>query len=782
MSRPLVTVKEHVTQQSRILVCPKQNARGDLTPIPARSGPGFQEILPLSELPRVIKACHRSRFVAVDWETKGNDYSLPFPEFAIVGLGLAWDRGSCYFQLGIEEYGQYKQVITDEQVEQLRDFLTAHKGLIAHNVYFDGGVVRSQFGVHAEWAYCTLAIFMLLSNEGWAGQTHGLKQAQTELLLWDKNNEGDLGNWLCRNGFYKGVRRKNKKTEEPLTPDELSQLFEEGGLSPDKGEMWRAPMEIIGKYCILDAESCYLLFTEILFPVLQDFPNLKDWYELDFSRHIALHIEQKMHGLVVDVPALHELKQKLLTAIKDKSQQILEHPKLKPHIEALEASLLAQLAAEEPPRYKKSKPEPKEPKKFTKNGDISKGWLSWEEKMKVWVPQKLESSAWKKWNTKYELAKKGEVLEYKFNPQSNRQLARILYDGAGFPVRIFTESGDRAVGVKALKQMGEVGHLFVERAWDEKELGYVESYLEKVVFRNTVHPNFRLPGTKTGRLTSSEINLQQIPKTKSMMNLFRCRPGNVLVDLDFTALEPMVTTEFSQDKNMEAIYGNGRPANDLYLFVAASIPGYKEKVLAAGYDPYNPSKEGLANAKKVCKTERSVCKTVALACAYGASVNKVMQTLEEDDVFLPFEEVKKIHTGYWELFKDVKQFGYNLQKEWSRNGGFLINGLGRPMCITEDYKHDALNRFIQSTGHDILVMYCGIVTRELEKRNIQYIPYVIDWHDSCCVEVPEAFEKETVQVFLESLDVLNATLNGNIKLRGVPTTGITLTDVKEPES
>ena len=146
-----------------------------------------------------------------------------------------------------------------------------------------------------------------------------------------------------------------------------------------------------------------------------------------------------------------------------------------------------------------------------------------------------------------------------------------------------------------------------------------------------------------------------------------------------------------------------------------------------------------------------------------------------------FPEVEAIHRGYWELFAVVKDFGRSLLFEWKRNKGYILNGIGRPMAVTEKYNRDLLNRFVQSTGHDIFVKYIRILCDELTRAGIPYVPIIIDFHDASTVEVPDAYEKQAVEVFARSMDLLNAELNGRIKLKGVPMSGKNLAIVKEAQ-
>ncbi len=753
MDRPIVTTEEAVAAPpKRVLLSPR--------PTPARTGRYFQRIYDYTMVQSVTKSIYYSDYLGIDFETKGGDYS---ESIEIVGIGLAWSRGSCYFEWG---------GLSQRNRRELADAILGHPGLLAHNVYFDGGVTRTQFGEHARWEACTLALYMMLSNEGWAGQSWGLKSAMTDILQWENSNETELDEWLICNGYYKGNTRTNN------SPEYLLARARDGSLSPEKGEMWRAPTEILGKYCILDAEACYLLYTEHLLPAANRFPEFHYWFRDRWMTHIRMHIDQKLVGIEVDRDGLLAREAHLRDLISSGEQAIREHPEIAPHAASIELGLLQELLDKEPPQYNKQKQRPPEPPTHTKQGVPSKAHAKWVENAPKYERQ--QSKSWEAWSRRYDAALLGENPEYRFNLRSGPQLTRLFYEMQGHPVRVLTDKGAPATGIKALKHMGEVGKQFIDLAWNEKELSYITDYLHRTQHRSSIHPSFRLPGTKTGRLSSKGPNLQQVPKSKAVMSLFRARPGHVWVDLDFSALEPMVSTEFSRDENMMLIYADGRPPNDIYLFVGAHIPGMGDAIRAAGYDPAMPTKEGISAAKKLCKHERSICKTVTLACQYGAGVNKIMQTLENDDVFLERSEVETIHAGYWDLFADVRKFGWELQRRWKRDG-YVLNGLGRPMCLTEDYKHDVLNRFIQSTGHDILVEYCWYLQQLLTANGVQWSPVVWDWHDAVTIEVPEGQQEKAVSVFEEAMRVLNGQLGWGITLKGTPTVGYNLSEVKEPE-
>lgn len=717
MTEQLVELIEHTANQYILL---------EPTHIPARSGPTFGLINPYDKFSSLLQSMRHSKFLSVDFETRGNDFSLD--TFTIRAIGLAWDTGSCYFDWG--NFGG----MNDENVLQLTAVLESHKGLIAHNVGFDGGVYRTQLNNHPSWHMCTYSAYAMLANEGYAGRYWSLKSAMTELLLWENTNTDLLDNWLIDNGH--GRRYIEKKTGRHVS-------------SPDKAEMWRAPTEILGQYCVLDAEATYLLYTQVLRPALDRFPALDKFLQTEWMNHIILHIDQKIDGILMDRDGLLARREELNRETESLTWQFINHDETRDYINNWENNTRQELYEKQPPEYVKS-------------GAVSKNWI--------------------KWNDRYKKALAGDLAEYNFNTQSGQQMRGLLYDYMGFPVRVRSEGGEPSVGAKAFKHMGELGSILTRRSELVKELSYIDKYLELIEKRDTIHPSFRTPGTVTGRLSSKEPNLQQLKKTHAVMSLFVAPPGRVWVDLDFSALEPVVTTEFSGDENMRNIYGDGRPVNDIYLYVGANISSMRDKILGTGYDPFNPTPEALARAKKECKHERGICKTVALACAYGAGVNKVMQTLEDQDIFLEWDEVSEIHQGYWDTFSGVKDFARSLHFEWKRNGGFIINGLGRPMAVPEEFNKDLLNRFIQSTGHDLLVKYVYILTDLLNREKLNWRPVIADFHDSTCVSVPIQDAELTVSLFNEAMDILNSEIQGSIRLRGTPTVGVNLSECKEPES
>lgn len=708
------------------------------THLPARTGPGFQFFLEPSEITNLRQWLGESRIVAIDFETRGSDYSLRVPDQTeVVGIGLAWDTGSCYIDCAS---------FHREHLDDIWTIILSHPRLVAHNVYFDGGYLYQHTGRHGNWAGCTYALTAQLANES-PEQRWGLKHLMTSLLLWENSNEEELDWWLISNGYHNCpalVDRSEENLRRKMNASNSSLL-------PDKAEMWRAPAAILGKYCCLDVDATYLLYTEILEPVAQKFPGLQS-HHTRFLGLIRRLIDQKISGILVNREGLLARAGVLQTDSEKLLLQFCSDERVTPHILELEAAMLQEHLDKEPARLKK-------------DGDPSKNWI--------------------KWDIRRSQITNRELPEYLFNLNSDVQMRKLLYDKLGMPIAesLRTESGQPSTSNKALSKMGDLTLPLIEYNYLQKELGYIQAYIEATETRSTIHPSFRCPGTITDRLSSKEPNLQQIPKSKAVMGLWLANPGEVWVDIDFAALESVVAAEFSQDPNLLALYSDSAPENDIHLFVASKVPGeFGRRVLATGYTPINPIAGSVSRAKKECKKERSIAKTVVYACQFGAGVNKVMEQLENDGVILERHEVETIHGTYWSTFAGLKDFARSLEYEWRRNGGYILNGMGRPMAVSEDYKKDVLNRFIQSTGHDLLVMYVEIMCNLLDQSGIPWRPVIIDWHDSTCVGVPIAHEQEVITILNRAMDLLNSRLGGIIKHRGKPSSGFSLADTKEPES
>lgn len=698
-------------------------------------------------------------FVAIDFETCGNDFS--HPDFRSVGVGLSTGELSIYVDLTTTEK-------TNKQTFLLR---LSRLPLIAHNVMFDGGVMYRENGNrHANWQFCTYGLTKQLSSESKLVRA-GLKDLQLELLGWTETNETELDNWLVENGYHNQAKR------------------------PLKGEMWRAPREILGHYCLLDAYSAYLLFTRVLQPAMDRIPKqvLIEYHQRDFITEIEFLIEQQITGITIDKERLVKYGEELRERISTLQASFICHPDVCAHIAQFNQDFIRTIQDSEPAKFLKPPTLGDEPPATTKSGKPSVNWDKWSRKRQLienWDNDPDNISAnWQKWKAKYDIA----LTEQHFNLNSGQHLQWLFYTAMGKPILVRTDSDQPATDEDALLQMGEAAKVLIDYKLAVKELGYVEAYLEHCRLDSVGywrgHPQFKCPGTLTGRLSGAGgTNYQQLPKSIGFLSCFRpLEPSRIWVDFDVTALEPVVMTELTRDPGLLSIYGPTAKSNDIYLYFSSFIKGLGEDVRAAGYDPENPTKEGIANAKKKCKEIRNIAKTVVLAKTYLAGARKIHQTLQLNGIDLPFEEVQEISNTYDRVFAGIRNFGRQLEEEWRENGGYVFNGLGLPVTVSEDYLKDLGNRVVQGSGHIILMRILRIFAKCMKVKRIPFRWVICDFHDQFIVEVAKEHAQVTKDLIAgEVLAILNKELGGLIPIKGDPQIVRSMAEVKienfrEPE-
>lgn len=731
-----------------------------------------------------------SGIIAVDIETKGQQAANADCE--IVGIGIADHAHILYFDLVTNG-----KEVNDELYKFLKEY---DQGMVGHNIFFDGAFLQRECGKWIGWSHDTYALYKQLANEGHKGQKWGLKDAQLQLLGWDVKGDVQLNEWLVRNGYFTSISKEQENKEQVLIEDFNGKGPRYG--RPDKSEMWRAPAEILGFYCALDAASTWQLLHEVFFPSIEGQPweaVFRRYHDV-FVENVRLMVDQQLKGITIDVDMLEAYSKQLEEEISHHRDEFINHPAVRPYADEKNQEKIQEIINAEPVKYKKIK-WPKEPKQFKKDGTVSKAYLNWEAKMKELQERGPEITIpYQNWEAKVEEAKKTEWL----NPNSSQQLQWLFYDKMEYPIKIRTYGGgipqppeyrkdfrsgelvsnpefgkwlnsNPAVSGKALLGFGDAGQVLKQQKDKAKEESYVKACLDHLLVdaqgNTRLHPQFRMPGTLTCRLAGSGgLNLQQIPKSRGYLECWRPVPGKVWIDCDHTSLEQVVMAELSMDESLYKIYGPDAKPNDIYLFNGAYLPIIGEKIRAAGYDPDNPTPEAIAATKKACKKERGISKVITLGSSYGMGAGKLRMTLEMQGIEVSAEEAKAMFDGYWQLYSGVKDYEKFLLQQYKDNNGYVLNGLGRPVGVAPDYMKDIVNRVVQSTGHDIHMLYIMICNQLFTEHNLNVQGLVWDFHDQSIVECDEK-DAELVHYLIgtKAYEILNQEyLQGQIPLKGDP--------------
>lgn len=202
----------------------------------------------------------------------------------------------------------------------------------------------------------------------------------------------------------------------------------------------------------------------------------------------------------------------------------------------------------------------------------------------------------------------------------------------------------------------------------EKLLGtYIDKMPEIALKDGRVHASYNQYGAKTGRFSSQDPNLQNIPShNKEIRHMFKAQDGYVLIGGDYSQQEPMVTAHLSHDRKMKEAFINGR---DIYATIAS----------LAFHKPYEECKEfrqdGTVNP--VGKERRTQAKSIVLGILYGRQIPSIGEQLG-----VSTKEAQGIYDAVLKAFPELAQFIEDSQ-EMARKEGYVTTAWGRRRHLTD---------------------------------------------------------------------------------------------------
>ena len=335
----------------------------------------------------------------------------------------------------------------------------------------------------------------------------------------------------------------------------------------------------------------------------------------------------------------------------------------------------------------------------------------------------------------YELA--GEP----FNIASPKQVGDILFEKLKIvekPKK--TKRGQYVTSEEVLQQLRhkhEIVELILDHRGLKKLLGtYIEA-LPKLINPRTghIHTSFNQTITATGRLSSSDPNLQNIPirgeDGKEIRKAFIPEPGCLFFSADYSQIELRVMTHLSGDEQMIKVFREGK---DLHAATAANI--YKKPI------------------EEVTRDERTKSKRANFGIIYGITVFGLAERLD-----IPRDEAKMLIDGYFDTFPQVHQY-MEESKEIARKQGYVTTLFGRRRYLPDINsansvvrgfaERNAINAPIQGTAADIIKVAMIRIYNRFKKEGIRS-KMILQVHDELNFSVyPE--EKEKVErIVLEEM-------------------------------
>ena len=329
-----------------------------------------------------------------------------------------------------------------------------------------------------------------------------------------------------------------------------------------------------------------------------------------------------------------------------------------------------------------------------------------------------------------------EMAGEEFNINSTKQLGEILFEKMGLPVIKKTKSG-YSTDVDVLEKLKKQDPI-IEKILDYRQLmklnsTYIEGlkpYINPKTKR--IHSFFHQTITATGRISSTEPNLQNIPTRfelgKRVRKVFKPEDGKVYLDADYSQIELRVLAHISGDEHMIQAFKEGQ---DIHKQAASKV--FKTPI------------------DEVTKEQRSNAKAVNFGIVYGISDFGLGEQLG-----ISRKLAKQYITEYLEQYAGIKAFMENITEE-AKEKGYVETLFHRRRYIPELKSNNymvrqfgsraAMNTPIQGTAADIMKIAMIKVYRELKKRNLKS-KIVLQVHDEMMLEVlPE--EKEEIKVMMK---------------------------------
>ncbi|MGE4571483.1 MAG: DNA polymerase I [Candidatus Izemoplasmatales bacterium] len=309
-----------------------------------------------------------------------------------------------------------------------------------------------------------------------------------------------------------------------------------------------------------------------------------------------------------------------------------------------------------------------------------------------------------------------------FNINSPKQLSEILFEKLDLPAKKKTKSGystDISV-LNKLKNIHPIINLIIDyRTYSKLKSTYIEGLLAALQLKDDqkIHTIYQQALTKTGRLSSKEPNLQNLPiKTeigRELRKVFVGEKDHVLLSLDYSQIELRVVAELANVKNLKLAFKEDK---DIHLETAKKIFG-KEEISA---------------------NERSIAKAINFSIIYG----KTTWGLSEELDISP-KEAERFINAYFETYPEIKEYT-DKQIEFAQKHGYVVTMFNRKTFIPEigskNYqtrefgKRIAMNAPIQGSAADILKAAMVKIDRLFKNEKVKS-KIILQIHDEIVLDV-----------------------------------------------
>ena len=321
-----------------------------------------------------------------------------------------------------------------------------------------------------------------------------------------------------------------------------------------------------------------------------------------------------------------------------------------------------------------------------------------------------------------------------FNINSPKQLGKVLFEDLGLPHGKKTKTGwsTNADVLEKLKDQPLVADVLTYRQYAKLKSTYADGLLKVIDPDGRIRTSFQMTVTATGRLSSTEPNLQNIPTRtelgSQMRRMFVAAPGNLLVDADYSQIELRLLAHISGDEVMQQAFRSGEDFHTLTASKVFHVP-----------------------PEEVTHQMRSRAKAVNFGIVYGISPFSLSQ-----DIGVTVAEAKEYMERYFATYTGVRRYMTEVVEQ-ARQQGYVVTLFGRRRALPELKSSNfnlrsfgervALNMPIQGTAADIMKLAMIRVEQRLSGEGLA-ARLIMQVHDELIVECP-AEEAPRVEALLQ---------------------------------
>ena len=357
-------------------------------------------------------------------------------------------------------------------------------------------------------------------------------------------------------------------------------------------------------------------------------------------------------------------------------------------------------------------------------------------------------------NLSSEFSKQTQVLEEQifritkkeFNIGSPKQLGEILFDEMGLQGSKKTKMGNYSTDSNILEELASNNEEIARYVLDWRELSklkstYTDALVEQISPNTTrVHTSYAPAATITGRLSSNDPNLQNIPirteNGKKIRHAFIPESDHKLMSFDYSQIELRLVAEISGDTNLIESFKNGE---DIHSSTALQIFGIKEKDINADY--------------------RRKAKVINFGIIYGISPYGLAKQLSISNT-----EGKQFIEDYFKRFPKIKEY-MEVQISFCRENQYVETMFGRKcfirgindknFAIRGFSERQSINAPIQGTAADIIKLAMIKIHKEIERRAIK-AKMLLQVHDELVFEIEDKEVKKAIPQIKSIMETTHA--------------------------